>query len=274
MINGYHCVVICTSYLRVYLPEAEFSEEDKAHWIRRTDETSGLVMPSAKAWLVTAVLPRGDWGQAEGCFVREAEGAKLYCPWRIRLRALTGLLAFRGSLPEEVAEAFVSRDQVERAAGELASFGDAHPEVRSHILHANWHVPLRWFTAFDDSERVLTEDHEGLRIRYETSLGRASARLTRAKQVLETAMMDEGVIDAVTELSGWLSGFGDEGLLELDYGGVAGMFEPDDLVDDRSAAEVGICLEALSGGDLARAGTTFEALTERWSRLRSREVAN
>jgi hypothetical protein len=266
--------VITTSYLRVYLPASEFSEQDKARWASKVGDPVPSGMPSAQRWLVSATLPEGDWAAAEGCFRREIEGVGYYCPWRLRLRVLTGLLAFRSSVPEEVAEAFVPIQQAEGAARELASLGEDEPDVRSHILHANWHVPLRWFACFEDSERILTEDRSGLRVRYETTLRRALARLGRAKDVLEGSLMDEGVIEAVTELTAWLELFSGDGLLELDYAGVASLFEPDDLVDDRSAAEVGICLDALESGDLARAGSTFETLTDRWSALRAREAAN
>jgi hypothetical protein len=266
--------VIPTSYLRVYLAESQFSEGDKARWLSRSEDPVPGGMPSSQRWLVTATLPGGDWAPAEGCFRREIEGVAYYCPWRLRLRVLTALLAFRGSIPEEVADAFVPREQAEGAARELASLGEDEPEVRSHILHANWHVPLRWFACFDDSERILTEDRSGLRVRYETTLTRAQTRLQKAKGVLETSMMDDAVIEAVAELTAWLEQFPNEGLLELDYAGVASMFDPDDLVDDRSAAEVAICLEALESGDLARAGSTFESLTDRWSALRATEAAN
>jgi hypothetical protein len=258
----------------VYLPASEFSDEEKARWASRSEDPTPTVMPSAQRWLVTATLPGGDWAPAEGCFRREIEGVGYFCPWRLRLRVLTALLAFRGSVPEEVADAFVPREQAEGAARELASLGADDPGMRSHILHANWHVPLRWFACFDDSERILTEDRSGLRVRYETALSRALARLQRAHTVLEGSLMDEGVIEAVSELASWLEQFPAEGLLELDYAGVASMFDPDDLVDDRSAAEVGICLDALESGDLTRAGSTFETLTDRWGSVRAKEAVN
>jgi hypothetical protein len=199
----------------------------------------------------------------------------LICPRRTRLRMLAGLIAFRNSLPDEVADAFVPEEEARRAARELANLGDEQPRLRSHILHANWHVPLRWFTAFDDSERVLTEDHEGLRVRYETTIVAAKLRLHRAVRILEEAgLAEEGVIDAVRELAEWLQEFDDDGMLELDYGSVASMFEPDDLVEDRCAKLVWQCLEALDTGDIARASKIFELLSERWGAARAREVVN
>jgi hypothetical protein len=152
--------------------------------------------------------------------------------------------------------------------------GEEHPEVRSHILHANWHVPLRWFAAFDDAERILTEDKEGLRVRYETTLSEGRARLERARAVLEGSLIDESVTEAVRELLEWLGAFPEEGLLELDYGSVAGTFSHEELLEDRSAAQVETCIEALAGGDVVRAGRTFSELTDRWTEVRSLEVLN
>ena len=187
---------------------------------------------------------------------------------------LAGLLAFRNSVPEEVADVFVPEDAAVTAARELAALGEQHPQVRSHILHANWHVPLRWFAAFDDAERILTEDKDGLRVRYETPLSQGRARLQRTLNVLENSLIDESVTAAVRELVEWIDDFGTDGLLELDYATVAAMFTDDDLVEDHSAGEVGSCLDALEAEDLVKAGRLFATLTERWTTARAQEVVN
>ena len=210
----------------------------------------------------------------EGAFVRTYNGETLVCPWRTRLRMLAGLIAFRSSVPEEVAEAFVPEDQARDAAHALARLDEDHPEIRSHILHANWHVPLRWFAAFDDSERILTEDKEGLRIRYEAQLSTAAARLEQALGVLEGSWIDSGVTEAVRELLEWLAGFPEDGLIELDYASVATIFSDEVLLEDHSASEVWVCLDALAAGDVVRAGTVFGTLTDRWTAARSHEVVN
>jgi len=187
---------------------------------------------------------------------------------------LAGLLAFRNSIPEEVAEAFVPEEEARRAAHELAALGEQHPDVKSHILHANWHVPLRWFAAFDDSERILTEDKDGLRIRYETRLQEATLRLRNALTVLENSFIDDSVTSAVRELLEWLEEFRSDGLLELDYASVASMFGDEDLLEDRSAGEVATCIEALEAGDVVKAGRLFSTLTDRWTEVRAQEVIN
>lgn len=263
-----------TSYLRVYLPIDSFPEEDKSNWLSKTEESSGHGSLFEKRWLAPSTLSRKGVWEAEGCYVKRIEGAIFVCPWRTRLRMLAGLLAFRSSVPEEVADAFVPQAEAERAARELAALGEGTPQIRSHIVHANWHVPLRWFAAFDPSERILVEDTEGLRLRYETTLERATRRLDRAVAILDDVPIDETVTQAVRELAAWLAEFEAEGLLELDYAGVAGAFSHEELLDDQSAADVWICLEALESGDFPRAGGVFEELSERWGAARALEVAN
>jgi hypothetical protein len=265
--------VAITAYLRAYEPPEAFTPEEVERWLR-TEDGAPVENHDARRWFLMSSIPTVD-ASAEGAIVvQEGEGV-LICPRRTRLRMLAGVLAFRNSLPDEVADAFVPEEEARRAAHELATLGDSQPRLRSHILHSNWHVPLRWFTAFDDSERVLTEDHDGLRVRYETSLASAKVRLTRAIEILEGAgIADDAVVEAVKELSEWVEGFVDYGRLELDYGSVASIFDPDDLVEDRCSRQVWQCLEALETGDIGRASRIFETLSERWGAARAREVVN
>lgn len=268
--------MIRTSYLRVYEPLGAFSPSEQERYAERGPVEDDGAQKAARKWLIERAMPQQDslLGAAEGAFIRRVDEGVLICPWRTRLRMLAGLVAFRGSVPEEVADAFVPEEEAERAALELESIGRDYPEVRSHIIHANWHVPLRWFCAFDDSERILIEDSHGLRVRYETRISTGAARLARALEVLNGSWLDEAVTMAVRELTEWVSCFREDGLLELDYGSVAGAFDEDDLVEDRTASEVWTCLDALAAGDLERAGTVFGTISERWAEARAIEVVN
>jgi hypothetical protein len=266
--------VAITAYLRAYEPPSAFTEEETDRWLKQGDPARPP--DESHRWVLLSGIPSEEaTARSESALVAKVGGGVLLCPQRTRLRMLAGLLAFRNSVPEEVADAFVPEEEARRAARELAYMGETQPELRSHILHANWHVPLRWFAAFDDTERVLTEDHRGLRIRYETTVAAAKLRLARAVAILEEAgILEEGVIDALRELAEWVQGFDDEGMLELDYGSVASIFEPDDLVEDRCSQLVWGCLEALEVGDGVKAGRIFEELSERWGAARAREVVN
>ncbi len=267
--------MVNASYLRIYQPLSAFAPEEQERWLEAPEDGEPIDRVVSRRWLISATLPAPQGvAVSEAAFVRRVDGAVYVCPWRTRLRMLAGLIAFRGTLPEEVAEAFVPEATARQAARELAALGRDRPELRSHILHANWHVPLRWFTAFDDSDRILIEDKEGLRIRYEAPLSRARERLHRAHGILEGSGVESGVTEAVAELIEWVDGFEDEGLLELDYGSVATIFPDEELVEDRSAALVWSCLEALERGDVVRAGKQFGTLVERWNDVRTHEVLN
>ena len=267
-----------TSYLRVYQP-LEFSggsDADFELWLSDSEDRASQEKAASVSWLLKSSLPEAtkDGAASEGAYVRRVGDDLFVCPLRTSLRMLAGMLAFRGSMPEVVAEAFVPEAEARRAARELERLETDHPEVRSHILHANWHVPLRWFAAFDDTDRILTEDKDGLRIRYESDLDDAKDRLDKALHVLETSWIDDGVVAAVRELRAWLGEFTEPGILELDYGTVAGTFSDEDLLEDHSAAAVWSCLDAMEGGDLVRAGGVFSDLTDRWTVVRATEVVN
>jgi hypothetical protein len=267
--------VAITAYLRAYEPPTAFPSEEADRWLAQ--EGTPPETDDAQRWVLLSGLPPEDATAAgeSAIVVKGGDGGVLICPRRTRLRMLAGLIAFRNSLPEEVAEAFVPEEEARRAARELANLGEAQPRLRSHILHANWHVPLRWFTAFDDSERMLTEDDEGLRVRYETTIAAAKLRVSRAVSILEDAgIAEDGVIDAVRELGEWIQEFEDDGMLELDYGSVASMFDPDDLVEDHCSKLVWECLDALNTGNMDKASEIFEMLSERWGAARAREVVN
>jgi hypothetical protein len=267
--------MIRTAYLRVYQPIESFSPAERASWEQSPSAEAPAAKEAVRRWLISASLAEGDpMADAGGAFVRQAGAITLVCPWRTRLRMLAGLLAFRDSIPEEVADAFVPEEAARLAAHELAVIGENRPHVRSHIIHSNWHVPLRWFVAFDGSERILTEDSGGLRIRYETMLGAARARIERSIDVLEEVWIDDQITEMVRNLGEWLADFPGEGILELDYASVAGSFGDDDLAEDRSAEDIWECLAALGNGDLVGAGRIFGSLSDRWGDARALEVVN
>jgi hypothetical protein len=270
----YHRGMTKTAYLRVYQSMDAFTVVERDAWLARAQTSDGREPGPSTFWLVADALPSEGMATSEGAFVKRLDGRVMLCPWRTRLRMLAGLVAFHGSIPSEVADAFVPAPVALRAVRELEALVRNRPTVRSHILHANWHVPLRWFAAFDDLDRILTEDRNGLRIRYEARLSDAVARLARVKGVLVGIDIDDSIREAIGQLGEWLEGFDGDGLLELDYGSVAGTFADEELVDDRSAAQVGACVDALESGDHLGASALFAELTERWALARSSEGVN
>ena len=235
---------------------------------------------SARDWLPHrshAVIVRADdrfvWQEptTEDAFGVEWNGEAYLCPRFPRLRMLEGVLAFNRAYP---GEALVPADAVRRAADELARLRNSEPAAQSHILSSPWHVPLRWFAAFDPDDRELYDAPFGLAVRYRTRLGAATDRIERAVRILEDAGFEEQLVSQVSDLERWLDRFDRDAMLELDYATVAALFSDGDLALDESAAEVGSSLAALAAGDYEQAGTYYAAVASRWAPAQSLTYVN
>ncbi|MBP1631903.1 MAG: hypothetical protein H6Q11_191 [Acidobacteria bacterium] len=250
------------AYLRVYVP----------------DEAGPVVehVPAAGARRVLVRGAYGVWYESlrDDAFVIEQRGRRLVCPRHPRLRMLEGLLAFRHAYPPGIGESLVPETLARRAAAELAVLQADRPEARSHILTSPFHVPLRWFAAFEGKERELLRGPGGPGIRYRTSRRSALHRLQRAARVLEAAGFEDDTVALVQDLADWLQPFPPESLVELDYGGAAGLFAEDELADDESAADLAASLAALQRGDLEEAGDYYTVVAARWARAQALSFAN
>jgi hypothetical protein len=268
------------AYLRVYQALAAFPPAERAEWAAYVE--SGDALPSGRLVgreeerALARALGLSVPSEREHALVQRVGQTVYVCPLRTELRTLQSLLAFHGSLPMEVADAFVSSGEVARAASTLERLQRERPASRNHIRLAVWYVPLPWFALFDAAERKLAApgaDRSAL-LTYQTTMVKAQARVSRALRVLQEVMEDGEVVAAVEELRDWLYGFDADSLVQLDYGGLARVLPYAELAEDRSAAEVWEALEALEEGDLERSSAHYGALTERWAALRGRESSN
>jgi hypothetical protein len=252
------------AYLRIFVPE------------RRVDpvlEHVGAVAPGRR------VLTRGEYGMLhessrDDAFVREVEGTRYVCPRYPRLRMLEGLIAFRNAYQGPTASMLVPQSTADRALRELDRMHDRRPGARSHILTSPFYVPLRWFAAFEPSERELVEEEGRLTIRYRAPVSAAVSRLRHAVDVLDSAGFDSTIVDQVVGVLEWMEDFPPDALVELDYGSVASLFSRGDLVLDETAAEVAASLEALEDGDMEEAGERYAAAASRWAHAQSLSFAN
>jgi hypothetical protein len=269
-----------TAYLRVYQPLAAFPPRERAEWAAYVE--AGHALPPS---LLVGREERRGLARALGLTVGaerehaliERVGDVVYlCPLRTELRTLQSLVAFRSSVPDEVADAFVSAGDVERAARRLERWDRERPGSRSHIQQAGWHVPLTWFALFEASERRLVAPSSGqpARLTYQTAMSKARARISRAVAILQELMEDAEMVVVAEELRGWLHGFDTDSLVQLDYAGLARVLPFEALAEDNSAAEVWEALEALEEGDLDRSSELYRGLSERWAVLRGRESSN
>ncbi len=252
--------MIHTAYLRVYLPR-----ERAGDW--RSHDS-----PHA-APKVVRVDDRFLWQEPIGddAFSTVWNEKTYMCPRFPRLRMLEGVIAFSETFP---APALVPERAVKSAANELARLRSSAPWARSHILSSPWHVPLRWFAAFEPGWREIYEAPFGLSIRYRGYVGEGRSRVGRAVTVLEEAGFDESVVRQVRDLERWLSEFSRDGMLELDYARVAQLFSGGDLVLDESGAEVNASLDALSTSDYEQAGVKYAQVATRWAPVQALTYVN
>lgn len=233
-----------SSYLRVYSPEVAGSNEPVPGFVR----TYGIL------------------SEAEGDtqWTVEWQGRRLVCPRNLRLRVLESTVAFAnafrgmgaGLVPEAAARA---------ADRELRAYHRSHPDHRSHILTSAWHVPVRWFVAFEPTDKQVYETAEGVRIRFRTDISSARRRLDDAHAVLLGLAVFTAPAQELGQLIEWLEPFPEGSMLELDYGEVSSLFDPNELIFDDSCELLQQSLEALASGDMMRAGECYGRVVTRWA---------
>lgn len=268
--------MVPSSYLRIYQPLASFPQEERERWSAYV--ANAPQFPPPHQYRHVAFNPSAQTGMlfpagGEHAYVKNVNGEWLVCPWRMRLRVLVGLLSFRNSLPES-ADAWIPEREALRAAEELEALRHAEPELRNNITTASWYVPLRWFIAFDDSERILGEVNGKGTIRYETDLRSARTRVEHGLRVLREAGMAESQCEPVADLAEWISEFPYDSKVELDYGTVADLFSVESLGVDHSAEEMWSVLESLAIGDYETSAGRYNDLAAWWNRVKSLESAN
>ncbi len=188
-----------TAYLRVYSPEGAESHDPVPGFVK----TYGMLSErdSASEWEV-------DWN-----------GKRLVCPRNLRLRVLESTVAFASAF-KGMGVGLVPEDAAQAADREMRAYHSTHPDHRSHVLTSAWHVPVRWFAAFDPSEKEVYEGPEGPRLRYRTDIERARERVSKAHEVLVNLGVFQGPSDELEQLSYWLKPFSVDSMVELDYADV------------------------------------------------------
>lgn len=266
-------VMVPHAALKAFEPLEAFTADEQAYWQAYAEAavappTQESMLLSREAGISGAIATlTAEREQAE---VLEIDGRLLVCPLRTRLRLLASVLSFRRLIPEEVVGAFMPEGEADLALSELEELRAEHPDWRSHILLSTWEVPLRWFCAFDASERQV----EPGTIRYRTPMPAARDRVGRALEVLRASLPDPTVVGMVAEVGQWLNQFHLDAILELDYGSVSTLLDASELAEDRSAEDIQEAVAALAAGEPDRAGAFYSRAAERWTVTRGRETTN
>ena len=241
-----------TAHLRAYLPMAEFSR------LESHVPGEGGMRQSRFGLISEAPVEDG--------LVAEWNGERFMCPRTVRLRVLQGVLAFHNAYEENGGHLLIPEQTARLAAVELERLQRDRPDMRAHILTSAWHVPPRWFLAFASDEREVL-DGDPVTVRYRTQRLLAGARLRRVLAALHGAGFAEAVTAEIKDLADWVEAFPEGAMLELDFGTVAQMFSPQDLVTDDSAEEIWASVQALERGDFAEARSLYIEMAAKWSSM-------
>jgi hypothetical protein len=268
--------VIPAAYLRVFQPLDAFEREEQRHWERYLDERAraGVVPPAYRDRQTAAGLgflaPVGP----ERAEVRVVGGVTYLSPWRLRMRVLAAILAFREARPMELWDRMVPKHVARRAARELRTIRRHSPRAVSFVHESLWHVPIRWFVLFRDEERRLDLDPEGrLRLRYRTTIRRAMRRAENAVPILRGSELGS-IAELILDLHQWMAQFEPRSMVELDYGGLTQMMSWDELDDDRSARDVQHALDLLQKLEFPRSAEIYQGVLARWAEVRQLESMN
>lgn len=232
------------AYLRVYSPEVTGSIDPVPGFVR----TYGLL------------------SEAEGDthWTVEWDGRRLVCPRNLRLRVLESTVAFANAF-RGLGSGLVPEGAAQAADSELKAYHRNHPDHRSHILTSAWHVPVRWFVAFEPGDREVYEGPEGPCLRFRTDISLARERVRDAYGILSKLTVFQGPSQELGQVLEWLEPFAEGSMVELDYGEVSELFDSQELVFDDSCAQVKESLEALAAGDMMRAGECYGRVVTRWA---------
>jgi hypothetical protein len=268
--------MVPSAYLRIFVPLDSLDRAEQLRWERElVDKSKGRFgRPRYADRPTTGQLGVMSPADAEHVDVRIVDGRTLLSPWGTRMRVLASMLAFRDSQPMDLWEQFVPKKEGRRARRELARLRRREPRSISYCHQSPWHVPIRWFVLFHDTERWLGDDEVGrTRLRYRTSVRRAMRRAELAIPALRRSELGP-IGDLILDLHQWMASFEPSSMLELDYDRLCDLMTWDELDDDHSAREIHDALEALDQGEFPRSADLYQGVLSRWAEVRNREMLN
>ncbi len=255
------------AYLRIFVPADQLAADETAKVLHATTDPSDSFeqIATERFGILLPHEPRAGWHM-------DGPSGPLVCPARVRLRSLAGILTVQDQFREDIAAAFVPETLAGAVADELEMLR-YRGDLKTYVLQSPWHVPLRWFLAFEPSERKI--DPESGSPRFETVLDNARERVSRVAEVIEAAGIDGSIVTLVSDMNAWFDEFpGDESILQLDYGSVAKLIDADDLESDTSVADMQAAVSALEANDWERAGGHYGQVSARWAAIRTAEMSN
>lgn len=261
------------AWLRVHTPLDALPAAERDRWRGYLEASTPpgrraaarLEHEAALVALARASLQLPGWAGGQA-LVERIDGVTHVCPLQLQRRVWQAAVLARRGLPDLLADALLPRDQARAAAEALAETGDRPVHVRSSL----WTVPLAWFALVRAEERRA--DDEG--VRYLAEVRRAAQRAQRALSVLQRTVPGAPTVAVLAELVRWLARFPAGSRLELDYGTVADLVDPQLLRADPSPGDLAEALAELGAGRASAAAIAYERVLSRWRPLQQRENAS
>ncbi|MDX6313737.1 MAG: hypothetical protein QOF44_3201, partial [Streptomyces sp.] len=204
-----------TAYLRVYEPLAAFPEPERTHWYRYaasgTERTAQDELRQSLADLLPVPPVAVPVHESRDAFVAVVDGVTHVCPWRTRLRGWLALEELAEQYPVPVLDALLPPVVRLQAEADYEDWRSRNPDARPWIRSATWHVPVRWFALFADSEREYEPSGDGESkqpvLRYRTPMVQARRRTARGLRVLKDSLEEGPLIDGLVDVGRWLEEF-------------------------------------------------------------------
>ena len=245
--------------LRVYEPEGSVAWWDDVVPVAVPPDAEPLAALQRLLATPPAVAPSGPSGAA---YLLTAGDRRFWCPTDERQRCWEALGTARAEGAALLDRAFPA-DVLDDAEAAGSAWSRTHPDAVPHVRTSAWHVPIRWFVAFEPAERVVDTgpDHT---VVYRATMVDARRRLSRAHAVLRRKAPKDRLTGAVRDLGAWVNEFHPHGVLELDYGGLVDLLGFDEAAADTSVGTLARVLASLAADRDADAWARYRAVVERW----------
>jgi hypothetical protein len=203
--------------------------------------------------------------ETDAAYLLTAGDQEFWCPVDERHRCWEALHRARGDAGELLSRCF-GPDQVADAEKNYERFRANRPWAVPHVLTSSWHVPLRWFVAFEPGERRVTTGPEPTVV-YRTTMVSARRRLSRAHALLRRKAPEDRLTEAVRDLGTWINEFHPRGIVELDHAGLVTLLGFDRVRRDDSVAQLSEVVQTLDEGRDDDAWAIYRVVLDRWRRV-------
>jgi hypothetical protein len=240
------------------------------------------------------------------------DGEIRVCPADLSWRSLLALDEFQSTIAVAVLSAFLPGAVIEEASRVMSDVGSAARRP-PHVRNSAWGVPLAWFAPFQPRQRLAswspsqpsqqpdadpprgsepavalgaethaaeTRDRAADSLRYLAPMADARRGIARALAAVRRTPTDLLPAAALEELGRWLEEFHAKSVVELDYGGLAGLIKGiggvgnDGVVTEDSVGEVIAALARLRGGEPDAGLAALADVRARWDAIRAFEHAS